>query len=252
MKDKNFFKVFGSLTLVTGMTLTGLDSAIAVTFRPPAGQSPRQTTGGASRSGELCGQASSSFVSTQETVTPLLPNSHTGMTQLEHPTILVYLPETGEQEAQFSIKDEGKKLHYQMNVPISGKAGLVSIQLPEDAPALEMGKNYQWFFALKCGGKLHPSNPLVSGWIQRSPSNSETAFNPSLNPDELLQEAIVLGNSGIWYDTVATLARLRTMQPENAEVSTHWQELLASVGLEAFATTPLEETSESATPLSGN
>jgi Domain of Unknown Function (DUF928) len=244
MKHKNFVKVFGSLTLATGMMLTGLGAAIAVTFTPPASESPRQTTGGASRSGQLCGQVSSPFTSTEETVTPLLPNSHSGMTQLERPTILVYLPETGEKEALFSIKDEGKQLHYQMNVPISGAAGLVAIQLPEEAPALEVGKNYQWFFALKCGGKLHPSNPLVSGWIQRAPSNGE---NPhvSTNPDDLLQKAIVLGNSGIWYDTVATLAHLRTMQPENAEVSNHWQELLASVGLEVFATTPLAETSES-------
>lgn len=245
MKPTNFVKVFGSLTLATGIMLTGFGSAIAVTFSPPASESPRQTTGGASRSGQLCGQASSPFASTEETVTPLLPNSHSGMTQLERPTILVYLPETGENEALFSIKDEGKQLHYQMKVSISGAAGLVAIQLPENAPALEVGKNYQWFFSLKCGGKLHPSNPLVSGWIQRSPSNSETASNPSENPDDLLQEAIALGHSGIWYDTVATLAHLRTMQPENSEVSNHWQELLASVGLEVFASTPLAETSES-------
>jgi hypothetical protein len=245
MKPTNFVKVFGSLTLATGIMLTGFGSAIAVTFRPPASESPRQTTGGASRSGQLCGQVSSPFTSTEETVTPLLPNSHSGMTRLERPTILVYLPETGEKEARFSIKDEGKRLHYQMNIPISGEAGLVAIQLPENAPALEVGKNYQWFFSLKCGGKLHPSNPLVNGWIQRLPSNSESASNPSDNPDDLLQEAIALGNSGIWYDTVATLAHLRTMQPENAEVNNHWQELLASVGLEVLATTPLAETSES-------
>lgn len=245
MKPKNFVKVFGSLTLATGMMLTGFGSAIAVTFTPPNSESPRQTTGGASRSGQLCGQVLSPFTSTEETVTPLLPNSHSGMTQLDRPTILVYLPETGEKEALFSIKDEGKRLHYQMNIPISGEAGLVAIQLPENAPALEVGKNYQWFFTLKCGGKLHPSNPLVSGWIQRAPSDS-SASNPSENPDDLLQEAIVLGNSGIWYDTAATLAHLRMMQPENAEVSHHWQELLASVGLEMFATTPFEDSSESA------
>ncbi|MGB3239727.1 MAG: DUF928 domain-containing protein [Geitlerinemataceae cyanobacterium] len=246
MKHTNFVKVFGLLTLATGMALTGFGSALAVTFTPPGNESPRQTTGGASRSGQLCGQASSPFASTQEAVTPLLPSSNSGMTQLDRPTILVYLPETGEKEAMFSIKDEGKQLHYQMNVPISGEAGLVAIQLPEDAPALEVGKNYQWFFALKCDGKLHPSNPLVSGWIERSSSNGESAFSPSSNPDGLLQEAIALGNSGIWYDTVATLARLRTMQPDNSQVSTHWNELLASVGLDVLTTTPLADSPESA------
>lgn len=239
MKNTNFVKIFGSLALATGMMLTGLGSAIAVTFRPPASDSPRQTTGGASRSGQLCGQASSPLPATEETVTPLLPKTNVGMTQQAHPTILVYLPETGEKEALFSIKDRSKQLHYQMRVPISGEAGVVAIQLPDDAPALEIGKNYQWFFALKCGGKLHPSNPLVSGWIERIQPDTDTALTPLANPDDLLQEAISLGNSGVWYDTAATLARLRVMEPENAEVSTHWQELLDSVGLETLVMMPL-------------
>jgi Domain of Unknown Function (DUF928) len=247
MKHQNVIRVFGSLTLATGTMLTGLGSAIAVNFTPPASESPRQTTGGASRSSSLCGQASSISDSTQETVTPLLPNSHSGITRLDRPTILIYLPKTGEKEAMFSIKGENKQLHYRMNVAISGEAGLMAIQLPQDAQALEVGKNYQWFFTLKCGGQLHPSNPLVSGWIQRAQPDGEHPISSSPAPDELLQEAISLGNSGIWYDSVATLARLRTMQPDNSEVSAHWQELLASVGLEILATTPLEETAESAT-----
>lgn len=240
MKHQNFVKVFGSLALATGMTLTGWGSALAVTFTPPANESPRQTTGGASRSGQLCGQLTSADVSTQETVTPLLPNSNSGMTRLERPTILIYVPETGEKEALFSIKDEDNKLHYQMKVPISGEAGVVAIQLPKDAPALEVGKNYQWFFALKCGGQLHPSNPIVGGWIQR-----ESASDLAANSEDSLQEAIALGNSGVWYDTAATFARLRMMQPEDSEISTHWQELLASVGLETLATKPLEGVSGS-------
>lgn len=239
MKHTNFVKIFGSLALATGMMSIGLGSAIAVTFRPPASESPRQTTGGASRSGQLCGQASSPLNSAEESVTPLLPKTNVGMTQQEHPTILVYLPQTGEKEALFSIKDTGKRLHYQMSIPISGEAGVVAIQLPEDAPALEIGKNYQWFFALKCGGKLHPSNPLVSGWIERIQPDVESASNPVANPDDLLQEAIHLGYSGVWYDSAATLARLRVMEPENPEVTTHWQELLDSVGLQPLVMMPL-------------
>ncbi len=44
---------------------------------------------------------------------------------------------------------------------------VIAIKLPADAPALAVGKNYQWFLALKIDGQLNQSTPYVDGWIQR-------------------------------------------------------------------------------------
>ena len=76
---------------------------------------------------------------------------------------------TSATELFFSVKTEAKQLHYQFSLPLSGQAGLVRLQLPEQAPPLEVGENYQWFLALKCEGQLRPGSPFVDGWVSILP-----------------------------------------------------------------------------------
>jgi Domain of Unknown Function (DUF928) len=171
----------------------------------------------------------------------LMPQNFYGTTILGHPTILVYLPESGAQEAVFSLKDEDRNLRYYVTVPISGKGGVYAFQLPTNTPALEINTNYQWFVALKREGSLTPGSPFVDGWIKRidaSPELSASLAAPLAQADVLAQ-AKVLGAAGVWYDTVASLAALRRQQPDSEAIAGHWNELLTSVGLQEIATAPL-------------
>lgn len=167
----------------------------------------------------------------------LLPQTFYGTTISERPTILVYIPASNAQEAVFSLKDQAGQMQYQAVIPVAGQAGVIAIQLPPTAPALTVGKNYQWFLALKVNGELNPSTPYIDGWIQRIEPNAE--LTAALKQPDALQKAIAFGQHGIWYDCVATLAFLRAQESQNGNLSQQWEELLSSVNLQAVASMPL-------------
>ncbi|MBR8836139.1 MAG: DUF928 domain-containing protein [Stigonema ocellatum SAG 48.90 = DSM 106950] len=205
-------------------------------FTPAPGKgAPRQASGGASRSGtdylnpEVGAKSPAALIA-------LLPQSFYGTTVSEHPTILVYLPASDAQKAIFSLKDEAGKMQYQMTIPVAGKTGVIAVNLPVDAPALAVGKNYQWFLAVEVDGHLNPGTPYVDGWIQRiQPSASLATAMEQKDPQK---RAAALGKNGVWYDCVATLAALHTAKPTNAVLTKQWEELLSSVGLKEVIKAP--------------
>ncbi|MDY6781883.1 MAG: DUF928 domain-containing protein [Cyanobacteriota bacterium] len=208
----------------------GAGGAARTDFIPPSDNTaPQQAAGGSSRTLS----PSALYLGVQA----LVPQSYYGTTLKEHPTILIYLPASNAEEAVFSIKDENRNLLYQMVVPISGKAGVIALQLPDTAPSLEVGQNYQWYMALKLDGELTPRSPFVDGWIERvEPS---PALVKALATENSLEVAEALGANGVWYDCVATLAALRSTQPADPILTGHWEELLGSVGLDNVVSAPL-------------
>lgn len=205
------------------------------TFTPPTdARAPQRTSGGASRHGESgLALTSDSPTAISNGIAGLIPQSNYGLTLSERPTILVYLPQTGVNQAFFSIKDEEKNLHYQTTIPISPNGGIVAIALPEDAPPLQSDRPYQWFFALKLDEKLRPSSPLIDGWIKRvEPDSLDLA---DLEPGDRIENVSALASAGVWYDSAAILWRMRRQDPQNAQLSQHWHELLGSVGLGELA-----------------
>lgn len=246
----NFLITFCALTIF--ITPYGQSKAIAqetisssasqgfkVTFNPPAGGKPQTSTGGASRSiGQCINQAENSDLP----LTPLLPTETQGLTVASHPTILAYLPQTSAQQIFFSWQDEHNEEHYQTILPIENKAGIISLTLPENAPPLQVGKNYQWAIALMCGGRLQPDSPMIQGQIQRVEMTS--SLSERLKNANALETAAFYGEAGIWYETVATLAQLQLAQPNDSNLTTNWKELLSSVGLEKVAESSLLEYNE--------
>ena len=213
---------------------SGSVKSFKVTFNPPAGDKPKHSIGGASRTiGKCINQAENSNLP----LAPLLPVAAKGLTVASHPTVLAYLPQTSAQKVFFSWRDEHDNDHYQTILPIENKAGIISLTLPEDAPPLEVGKNYQWSLAIMCDGKLKPDSPIIQGSIQRV--EIAASLSDRLNNANALETAAIYGEAGIWYETVATLAKLQTTQANNSSLTSNWQELLSSVGLEKVATTPL-------------
>lgn len=209
---------------------------LKVTFDPPAEDKPQTSTGGASRSiGQCIQQAENSDLP----LLALLPASNTGLTVASHPTVLAYLPQISAQKVLFSWKDENGHDHYQTILPVENRAGIVSLTLPQDAPPLEIGKNYQWALAIMCDNRLQPDSPIIQGQIKRVVL--ETALEDRLKSANSLESAALYGKAGIWYETIATLAALKSADSDNPQLKLNWQELLTSVGLEKIAETPLLE-----------
>ncbi|MEH2066823.1 MAG: DUF928 domain-containing protein [Nostoc sp.] len=206
-------------------------------FTPASGkEAPQQASGGASRIGTYYLNPSIGTAGPAALIA-LLPQSFYGTTVSERPTILVYLPASNAQEAVFSLKDEAGNTQHQMTLPIAGKAGVIAVKLPTDAPALAVGKNYHWFLAVKVDGQLSPSTPYVDGWIQRIQPTAE--LTTAMQQKDALKRAAAFGKNGVWYDCVETLAALRSAQPTNATLSNQWEELLSSVSLKEIVTAKL-------------
>ena len=195
-----------------------------VGFQAPGEASPEDTTGGGVRGDELA------------RVIPLLPTTKYGRTVAARPTILVYVPPTSVgRQVFFSLQDEQRNHHYQTMLELPNDGGIVSVTLPEDAPELEFGKTYLWFFApIQPGGVLQPDNYGVVGWVKRV--ESSVAIDSTANP---IETAIELAESGIWYDTLSVVAQAKNTQPENATYTSEWHDLLEQVGLNALASQPI-------------
>jgi Domain of Unknown Function (DUF928) len=198
---------------------------------------PLEASGGASRVGTYYLNPSTVAATGPAALVGLMPESYYGTTVSERPTIMVYFPASNAEEAVFSIKDKAGNTHYQMTISVPGKSGVIAVKLPADATALAVGKNYQWFLALKLDGQLSPSTPYVDGWIERIQPSAELVT--AMQQQDALKQAEALGKNGVWYDCVATLAGLHATQPNNPIFIKQWEELLSSVNLKEIVTAPL-------------
>lgn len=235
---------------------TGGASRSGFFILPPGRTAPQQSIGGASRGsfftpppGRIAPSQSASGASRTNTygdyltggegiraMLALTPDSFYGTTLRDRPTILVYVPASSAREGVFGLNDDSQSLIYEVEVSVPAEGGIIAIELPESAPALEIEENYQWFFSLKLEGELTPASPFVSGWVQRIVPTAKQA--QSLATDDLVSHIAALGSQGIWYDTAAELALLHANQPSEA-IARHWEELLESVGLTELARAPI-------------
>jgi Domain of Unknown Function (DUF928) len=220
-----------SVIILLSISIWSTPGTAKVTFRPPGDRAPKTSSGAASRGNSTCGFSEQT---NKATVTPLLPPAtNIGLTMAERPTIFVYIAPTNAKKAFFSIQDEDSNHVYQQEVNLPQKPGVMEVKLPTEAPELKTGKNYKWSLVMICTAYLEPDSPSVSGWVRRVESRH------IINNLVTLESASMLAQTGIWYDTLSTLAQMRRNQPNNQAVSASWQELLESVGLDGIANEPL-------------
>lgn len=232
-----------SLVCLLSLSLIGLWSTVAkaqnksiytskkhhVTFEPPQGTKPEHTVGGASR-GEQCPSNS------QEPglpITALLPTNSRSLTVKSRPTLLVYVPERSATKALLAVRDADENYDYQTTISIGDRAGIVSLDLPDDAPALEIDREYKWSLILMCDGKLRPDSPVVQGDVMRVVPDRRLTHK--LAQADLYESAVIYGDAGLWYDTISSLAQLKTSNPKDLKIVSNWEGLLNSVGLEKIA-----------------
>jgi hypothetical protein len=197
-----------------------------VQFSLPGGSAPSTSVGGGTRG------------DTMPVLTALVPPTQHGRTIAPRPTIYVYLPPLGVQEAFFSLQDEAGTPHYATLLQVPPTGGVMGITLPVDAPALELDKNYLWYFApIEPGMVLRPDNYAVVGWVKRV-NEPLTELELTTSP---IERATQYAKAGIWYDTLKILVEAQRADPNNQIFATEWHDLLEQVGLEALASQPLIE-----------
>lgn len=214
-----------------------------VTFEPPDEDQPSHTVGGASRDGVfLC--LSDNVAEQNENLLinflPIIPHNNHGLTIAERPTFYANVPETNAQTVFFSLRDQDNQTLYQKEFSIPQTGGIISFSLPETAPSLEIGKNYQWSMVLMCNQTMRPDSPRITSWVKRVEPLPMTMNQ--LQNQTGIELAAFYAKNGIWYDSLNILGNLWRKSPPNfSEYANQWANFLSqdSVGLEAIANQPL-------------
>ncbi|HEY9852249.1 MAG TPA: DUF928 domain-containing protein [Leptolyngbyaceae cyanobacterium] len=219
--------------LPVGVTPAQNTSSGTVIFRPNG--SPSTTSGGSSRG--ICSTGIAAKEMPYSAIVPLIPATDVELTAEDRPTIFVQITDSTFKEVELSVWDDRQNGIYQTTIPLPGKAGIVSVKLPEDAPALKVGTRYKWTLAVICDPSQRSRDAVVQGWIERI--ELSIALKEKLSTPDILERAKLYAENQIWYETVATLAQLRRSHPEDVKVTFEWQQLLESVGLKDVTQAPL-------------
>jgi hypothetical protein len=158
-----------------------------------------------------------------------------GLTTMEHPTFLFYLPYTNKTE--FELQDQNSKSVYTKEVTLKDRPGIISVSLPENVPPLEVGKRYRWFLKVQCDSRENSPPITVDGVIQRV--NLSQATTQKLERATPLEQFAIYAQNGIWYEAITTLAALRQKNPDDQALQTEWEDLLASFRYDDVAKQPI-------------
>ena len=183
-------------------------------FTPPGDKAPKSTENASSRDALRCNL-------TEPLTRAVMPAGNYGLTLDSYPSIFVEAPQLSAERVVLAFKSESGDDYYQTILPVpplhSGKHNrkILRFQLPKSSQPIAPGKNYRWSLAFICGDYLEPSDPMLSGWIQRAelPAESIQIFNqlPKLEQGRWLSER------GYWYDAVQIADELLQAVPSNRD-----------------------------------
>ena len=221
---------------------------VAVEYIPPPDPPNRGSPGNRGEGGSRgCGSnhlealvpVYSDTVSQNQTISM---NQVWGLTSNRDPTFWFFVPyrRSSIKTIEFVLKNEQDKTIYSQPVTIPKTPGIVNFHLRSSNATLELGKNYHWFFNVQVACEALESTKvvdIVDGWVQRTNLNS--ALAASIKQATPQQKVALYAENGIWYDTLTTLAKLRSTHPKDATLAAEWTSLLKSVGLENLTAQPL-------------
>ncbi|HEY9822736.1 MAG TPA: DUF928 domain-containing protein [Candidatus Sericytochromatia bacterium] len=174
-------------------------------------------------------------------LTALIPSSSTGITLATNPTFFFYIPDVNLEgiEGEFILRDEQEEQVYNKIVPLKQGDSIIGIELSDSPslPSLKAGKSYYWVFSLLLDKVDRSTNASVAGWIKRIEPNS--ALKQKLDTASSQQQPVIYATNGIWYEALASLAKLRCTSPNNATIASDWESLLQQVGLPEISKKPL-------------
>lgn len=174
----------------------------------------------------------------------LIPQSNIGLTVSEYPTLLFYIPDANLEgvNLEFAIYDsQGKDLIYQQKLAIKDGDAIIAIDLAKSLslPPLAVGKIYSWNFSIVFDPEDMSNSTLVTGWIQRVALKSD--IQDRLNTVLPQEQPMIYADNGIWYEALASLAKLRCSYPHDVTLADNWKSLLQQVGLSEISQKPLAQ-----------
>jgi hypothetical protein len=160
-----------------------------------------------------------------------------GLTTAERPTLWFMVPELDSAPVEFILQDEEDRYIHKANfiLPHPLSRGVIQIDVPDSAPALEFNKRYTWTLAITA--TPNHANMFVQGTIYRVPL--ATSLKQPIKQATGLEKVMLYAQHGLWHDAIASLAKLRQSNPQDARVKTAWFNLLNQAKLGEIARQPL-------------
>ncbi|MBW4478756.1 MAG: DUF928 domain-containing protein [Tolypothrix brevis GSE-NOS-MK-07-07A] len=181
-----------------------------------------------------------SCVETGQTPTSVTPKTDPQLTTAAYPSFFVYVPQNSAQALEFVLQDNTSNRElYKTTLKPNKESGIVRVNFPNNGnlPSLQNGKEYAWTFSIVCNTQSRDKDIEVTGSIQRIQADPNLAIQ--LQKAQPRERAALYATSGIWQDTLTTVADLRRTNPNDLAVKADWEDLLKSVGLEKIASSPL-------------
>ena len=177
------------------------------------------------------------YIFTAEPLTAIVPSSNYGTTTLAQPFFLFYIPEgiVGS-TAEFLIETEDETV-YSYIFTITEESGILALPLEQEDNAFSLDPNVDYRWSLILDDSEHQVRQSVSGWIERISPDAD--FLEALNQMEPSSRPMFYAQAGIWFDAIASLAALRSENPDDSDLETQWIQLLESIGLDDIAERPL-------------
>ncbi|VXD23583.1 conserved hypothetical protein [Planktothrix serta PCC 8927] len=172
------------------------------------------------------------------------------------PTFLFYIPplksgKTGDKtvnsdpekylmSADFKISDQNQETIYEAKFNLATQSGLLRLSLPVSVSELFVAtdKPYFWSFQVNCDntGDLSGS-ATIEGKILRLPVYTEIE-KKLLQPMSAYERFKLYQSIGLEYDALIILEELRRQNPNDAALTTTWENLLTSHGFEMLIGVP--------------
>ena len=196
-------------------------------YVPPSRGTPQRTEAGGSRG---C------IKSIPVSITLLVPNNHIGQTVSERPTFSWYVsnPTAASVPIQFALVEPGVARPLFVTSLKADKTGLMQLELPKDAPELQLKHQYRWTVSLICNAKRPSENIYVTGWVERVTATASQA-KAIMEAGSNNERAVVYGQSGMWYDALANMYKAFQANPQDPSTSKSFVSLLDEAGLTQVA-----------------
>lgn len=167
----------------------------------------------------------------------LVPSTERELTIASHPTLFAYIPQAG--WVEFGLTEAKTAGAIYTTKFVVQAPGIVQITVPKSVPPLAIGKTYRWYVSVVNDPKQPQEASSVQGQLQR--------VEPSTNLRQQLAHAVpgelpaIYAEAGLWYETLTTLAELRSVYPQDGRLAAAWRDLLMQNGLNAVASADLIE-----------
>lgn len=158
----------------------------------------------------------------------IVPETNLGTTAVAEPTLWLSVPEvTATKQLEFRLFNAQNEIIYHTHLTVEPTADLVGLDLSTmvNAPKLEVDRRYRWTASIICNSTSPSENISVEGWVDRvDVANSGGSSE----------------NSVLWYDHLGSVVEELQRQPDNQDILSQWQTLMASARLDQIVPLSVE------------